>query len=533
MGLRLRRCLLLLLALCAVAASAASAGVLGSQYAERGRCGPYPRADVATPPWLCLGLVAGPQSGLVWPRSVLEVSPGRVLVSDAVGWSARGAGVIHEIMLDGHGGVRVQPLIEGRNLPHGLALGADGNVYVGDDDAIWRFDPKAEAPSPETLISGLPGKPSRLGDHWHPLKEIVFDREGALLVNFGAPRDTCDLGPKRERFPYPCPWSDGPKPDAAIWRMTLGGKGSAPQMVPFARGLRNSMALVVHPTSGLILQAENNFDRWGGRFDPAFPPEEFNVIEEGKHYGWPYCAADGALSSDYRGRASCSRYQAPIGLIPAHAAPLSMRFYAGAMFPELQGTLLVALHGMGGNGHRLVAYDVDAKGQPIVPTRKGKPQLPMAVVDGWDAKRGVRPQGRPSGIAVGQDGAIWIVDDKARVVLVALRPDAGARPLAPSAPEAAPIRGPVAGWQRFYTRGLKGACASCHQPFDRPTADAAWRSLVEQGFLDDGDVGQSLLLRALKGEGGAKKMPPEGSGADPAALAEALDTFLAGLGESK
>lgn len=523
---------LICVTLAASAFPAAHAGTFGSKYRTGGTCGPFPRVAVATPSWGCLGLVAGPEQGLVWPRTILEIGKGRFVVSDAAGWHTKGASGVFALDVAADGRASVTPLVMGRSLTHGLAMGPDGRVYVGDDDAIWRFDPKDPAPAPEVVLDGLPDKSSRGGDHAHPLKQIVFDRERNLLVNMGAPSDACEAGTgKPARTLYPCPWRDGAKPDAAIWRLELEWPEGRPgKFEPLARGLRNSLALAVHPTSGLIIQAENNIDVWGRRLDPNFPPEELNVILPGRDYGWPYCAGKGDVVPQYKrwGVSKCERFEPPVALIPAHAAPLSLLYYSGAMFPELEGKLVVALHGANANGRRVVAYDTDGDGRPKSPPgRKGRPGFPDVIIDDWVASR-AGATGRPSGLTVASDGSLWIVDDIERTVMVFLRSQEGG---APSAREREIVTRALtampAGWPDFYGRVLSSRCQTCHAAFSNPDAGAAWDELVAVGMLDPGDVSRSPLVHAMTSAGRFRPMPPP-SGAAPDDLA-ALQRFLDGL----
>jgi len=94
-----------------------------------------------------------------------------------------------------------------------------------------------------------------------------------------------------------------------------------------------------------------------------------------------------------------------------------MAYYAGAMFPELAGKLLVGFHSLNphpGNGHRIGVYDVAANGAPL--------QKHSWLVDDWGEKPGLRPQGAPVGLTIASDGSIWFVEDGNQTVMVMLRP---------------------------------------------------------------------------------------------------------------
>src|SRR5205085_1300776 len=59
-------------------------------------------------------------------------------------------------------------------------------------------------------------------------------------------------------------------------------------------------------------------------------------------------------------------YKRPYSLLPPHSAPLDMLYYDGRKFPELKGKLVMGLHGYQPTGSRVVFYDVDDKGFPVI-----------------------------------------------------------------------------------------------------------------------------------------------------------------------
>jgi glucose/arabinose dehydrogenase len=195
------------------------------------------------------------------------------------------------------------------------------------------------------------------------------------------------------------------------------------------------MVLVRHD-SGTLLQAENSYD-----FAPEsdHPYYEINVLRSGAHYGWPYCWDlmhstpfwRDSKAMDCEGPA----HQKPVAVLPPHSAPLAAIYYAGAMFPQLRGKLLMSWHGYRSSGSRLVAIDVDEHGIPRTSPHAeyaiykssglkwkhyedGLPAPQLTVLTpGWNLERGTRPSGAPAGITVAQDGAIWIADDRNGAIL--------------------------------------------------------------------------------------------------------------------
>jgi glucose/arabinose dehydrogenase len=392
-------------------------------------CDGYPRLDIGMARGMCAGLVASRagQRQMRLPRSLVQGRNGDWIVSDLGGWgTARGA--IWRLTATPGKPPRLVKLLDGLNLPHALGIGPDGKLYVGEMSRIFRFDPDARDPAAtlEPVVTGLPD--NRLHENRHPLSKFVFAPDGALIVNIGAPSDQC-LDAKG-RAPGPdCPEL---KEAGQLRRYAPDGRGGwSADWTVVATGLRNSVALAVHP-SGTLLQGENSYDipaRWA-------PFDEINVINaRGRHgvpdYGWPYCDANGRPSPGWPngdGGLGCGRttgrYPATV-LLPPHTAPLDMTWYDGAMFPQLRGRLLMTWHGYRSTGGRLVAFETDARGVPTTkpgarfpiyggaarPYGPGPAAEPLVLTPGWGATK-ARKQGAPVGVAVARDGAIWMTDDK-------------------------------------------------------------------------------------------------------------------------
>lgn len=117
--------------------------------------------------------------------------------------------------------------------------------------------------------------------------------------------------------------------------------------------------------------------------------DELNLIERGKNYGWPLAA----YAVNYNGVPIPSPDTRPDLAKPAIywtpvIAPGSMAFYKGAMFPEWNGSLLVT--GLAGQNISRVTFDGKGAAAPA---------------ERWSIGLRVRD------IAVGPDGAVWIIQD--------------------------------------------------------------------------------------------------------------------------
>ena len=418
--------------------AAQSAGAYVVAAAET--CDGWPRAPIETIPGICAGIVIAPQPGqfarreLRLPRSILPLSSSSFVIVDLGAWTGSN-GAVWRLTLSPGRPPQLDRLLSGLQLPHGLGRGPDGHVYVGEMNRVFRFDPDAAKPQQtiEAVVTDLPG--NRLHENRHPLSSFIFDGNGDLLINVGAPSDRCldaEGQPKRTATGR-CAETDGAEAPAAIRRYEYLGNGQwSSEFQTAARGLRNSLALARH-SSGTIVQAENSIDY----SDAARPFEELNVIGTGAHYGWPYCFDLDRTALDWTGASpmACtgSAHARPHTLLPPHSAPLGMLYYNGVMFPDLQGNLLIALHGYRQAGARLAAMEVAPDGLP--PVKKGTrysvyangrietrpypaPAAEIRVLTPrWDVVRGRRPMGTPVGLAVADDGAIWVVEDKNATVL--------------------------------------------------------------------------------------------------------------------
>ncbi len=242
---------------------------------------------------------------------------------------------------------------------------------------------------------------------------MAFGPDGRLYVNIGSASDDCREG---AAAPLPCPQREGDRPRAAIYEAVLApGSGVLQSFKPFARGLRNSMAMAFQPGTGALWQAENSRDAIQAAMpqlknDNELPHDELNLIQPGQFYGWPYCYDDNRPSPEYPAL-SCARYRAPARLLPAHAAPLGMVFYTAGRFPaSYRNSLIVGYHGYRQHGHRLVALLPDKAGAPL-----GKS---VELIGGWNRK-GKQGMGAPVDVKLGQDGHIYIyiADDRNGMVL--------------------------------------------------------------------------------------------------------------------
>ena len=281
---------------------------------------------------------------------------------------------------------QIIPVVTGLDRPHGLAF-RDGTLYVAGTQKIWRIDQLADggrAAKVTTLVNNLPD------DGGHSTRTILFGKDGKLYVSVGSSCNICE-----ERDPR----------RAAIARYNPDGTGEE----IFAKGLRNSVGIAFHPESGELWGTDNGRDWLGDNV----PPEEINIIKQGKHYGWPHCHAGTISDPEFGAIKSCRDTEPPAITFQAHSAPLGLAFYTGNQFPpEYRGDLFVAYHGSWNRNER-TGYKVVR-----VRIKDGKPEKIEDFITGFLRFPGGQEHvwGRPVDLVVAPDGSLFLSDDFAGVV---------------------------------------------------------------------------------------------------------------------
>ncbi len=303
----------------------------------------------------------------------------------------------------------------------------DGDLYFAPDDGIIRYDIGPEALTPagpgERIVSGLPGPGTG-----HAAKNVAIDPTGNMYVNIGTPSNACQVETRTPDSPGqdPCPQLER---RGGVWRFDARTPGQTQEDgTRFATGLRNTFALAIRPGTSELWGTQHGrdglFQLWSDRFtaeDQAEKPaEEFVHIEEGDDFGWPYCYYDPiadrkVLAPEYGGDGRevgrCAGKKDPEIGLPAHWAPIATAFYTGTSFPaRYRGGAFVAFHGswnrapLPQGGYNVV----------FIPFANGRPTGEWEVFADGFAGEDVSPSGaehRPTGLAVGPDGALYVADD--------------------------------------------------------------------------------------------------------------------------
>lgn len=319
----------------------------------------------------------------------------------------------------------------------------DGYLYYSTPYSVLRVPlasgalRPAEAAEPEPVVEGFPEQ------RGHLAKSLDFDAAGRLYVNSGAPSNSCQKKTRSRGSPGlpDCPQLER---QAGIWRFPAGAKGKQQQDGErFATGLRNCVALRYDPAGDALHVVMHGRDQlrklWPGLYDvdasANLPAEEMHRLEAGSNAGWPYTYWDGRrqrriVSPEYGGDGhrgpKPGLYQDPEVVFPAHWAPNALLFLRGESWPaRFRGGAFVAFHGSwnrGGLGQEgfLVAF---------VPFHAGRPSGRWEVfADGFAGEDFVKDAGdaraRPTGLAEGPDGSLYVADSR-RGTIWRIRPPRG------------------------------------------------------------------------------------------------------------
>jgi glucose/arabinose dehydrogenase len=357
------------------------------------------------------------------PRLIRVAPNGDLFLSDS------GAGTIFVLRGAGADGkaAQIEKFATGLDHPFGIAFYPADNpkfVYVGNATTVQRFpyhsgDLHATGPS-ETIVPDIPGYAQLAGGgHW--TRDVIFTKDGQhLLVSVGSGSNVDDADTHAREFHR-----------ADVLEYTPEGKF----VEVYAHGIRNCVGEAINPTTGSLWCSTNERDNLGNHLVPDY----VTSVPEGGFFGWPWYYMGGhkdprlpepcangtgpnlqlaaALTADQA--KDCKRVDlskkvlTPDVLVQPHMASLEMTFYPAQkkQFPaSYDGDAFAAEHGSWNRANR-AGYEVIR-----VPMKDGKATGEYEdFLTGFVTAEG-QVWGRPVGVAVGNDGSLFVTDDGTRSV---------------------------------------------------------------------------------------------------------------------
>jgi len=284
-------------------------------------------------------------------------------------------------------------------------------LFVGTENAVYAatYAPGAERlhgdPAAVTRVR-TGGIPAGSDGDVHLTTSVAFDdASDTLYVSVGS---SCNA----------CTEIDGTR--ASIFAMRPDGSDKR----KIAKRIRNAIALAIDPQTHALWAGD------AGQDDLPFGhPYDFLDNVSSHHgvadYGWPDCEEN---RHPYVSGASCGGTVAPLVELPPYATIVGATFYPRApngrfAFPQTyRGGLFATAHG---SWHRtnlgayatapMVAFVAMRDGSPATPVNWNDPHAQWtAFVSGFQSAFG--RSGRPTGIAVGSEGSLFVADAAAGVI---------------------------------------------------------------------------------------------------------------------
>ena len=277
----------------------------------------------------------------------------------------------------------------------GVTIAGD-TLYAGGQFGVYAIGfhagDRSARSTPRKIATLRPSGVAR--DH---VTTTVAVTQGVLYASVGSSCNNCqpDLDPTR----------------ATIQQMRLDGT----QMSPKAEHIRNAIALTVNPQSGALWAGVAGQDELA-HGHPYEIVDDISAHPGRVDFGWPDCYEDRkAVEAGH----DCSQVALPRAVVPAYETPVGAAFYpvnaggAHAFPAAYRGGLFLALHG---SWHtppvppRVVFIPMNGDAPRTAVNWSDPSAQWREFVGGYQQSDGSRI-GRPTGVAVGTDGSLFVADD--------------------------------------------------------------------------------------------------------------------------
>ena len=300
-----------------------------------------------------------------------------------------------------------------------------GAIYAESKDRIVRYSLPSGAVVPsgsvDTIVSGLP-----LGGD-HPMHPFIINAEGAMYVDVATATNSCQVKNRTLKSPGVNPCTEL-ETRGGVWLYDAKKTGQTFSPADrYATGIRNAEGFAMD-ANGRVLVTQHGRDQlhanWPEFYTPdqeaTLPSEELLLLKAKGDYGWPECYHDAfvqklVLAPEYGGDGKkigvCADKIGAVAAFPAHWAPNAMVRYDQKQFPaRYREGVFIAFHGSWDRApYPQGGYNVIF--QPLSgDSASGQCEV---FADGFAGavKSPGKAEHRPSGLAVGPDGALYVSDD--------------------------------------------------------------------------------------------------------------------------
>jgi len=336
------------------------------------------------------------------------------------------------------------------------------SVYAENNDRILRYPLPAGSMVPsgsaDRIVSGLP-----LGGD-HPMHPFIINADGAMYVDVATATNSCQLKNRTLKSPGLNPCTEL-ETRGGIWRYDANKTNQTFSTAErFATGIRNAEGFAID-SRGRVFVTQHGRDQlrmnWPDLYKPdqeaTLPAEELLLLKPQGDYGWPECYYDAfaqklVLAPEYGGDGGkkigvCADKIEPVAAYPAHWAPNAMVLYDKTQFPaHYHDGVFIAFHGSWDRApYPQGGYNVVF--QPLAGERASGQCEVFADGFAGAAESPAEATHRPSGLAVGPDGALYVSDDiRGRIYRIVYLGGAegGAANVTPCPSLTAPAGAPVA-----------------------------------------------------------------------------------------